>query len=159
MRGASLAAIESEYRTHFTAFVRVAVAIAGGEEAGRDAVHDAFVSAIKGRRGYRGDGPLNAWLWRAVINSARRQTRHMAVSLDTRPEPSSNDSPDHSDLRVVISRMPERQRDVLFLRYFADLDYEGIAQALGMSPGTVGATLHAAHTALRSNLEVDYERT
>jgi DNA-directed RNA polymerase specialized sigma24 family protein len=42
---------------------------------------------------------------------------------------------------------------VLFLRYYADLDYDAIAEALGISPGTVGATLHAAHKAMRERLK------
>jgi RNA polymerase sigma factor (sigma-70 family) len=52
-----------------------------------------------------------------------------------------------------ISRLPERQRLALFLRYFADLSYDGIAEAVDVSPGTVAATLNAAHRALRRRLE------
>jgi RNA polymerase sigma factor (sigma-70 family) len=49
--------------------------------------------------------------------------------------------------------LPERQRLVLFLRYYADLGYSAIAEALGISPGTVASTLNAAHESLRRNLE------
>jgi DNA-directed RNA polymerase specialized sigma24 family protein len=49
--------------------------------------------------------------------------------------------------------MPDRQRLVLFFRYYADLDYQAIAATLGITPGTVGATLNAAHAALRRSLE------
>ena len=52
-----------------------------------------------------------------------------------------------------LVRLPERQRLVLFLRYFADLPYEAIADALQISPGTVAATLNAAHRSLRLWLE------
>ena len=46
--------------------------------------------------------------------------------------------------------------DTLFLRYYADLDYAGIAEALGISRGTVSATLHAAHSNMQTQLtEVD----
>jgi DNA-directed RNA polymerase specialized sigma24 family protein len=41
----------------------------------------------------------------------------------------------------------------LFLRYYADLDYASIAAALDIAEGTVGATLNAAHVALRRSLE------
>jgi len=41
----------------------------------------------------------------------------------------------------------------LFLRYYADLDYRAIATALEIRTGTVSATLHAAHAALRDALE------
>jgi DNA-directed RNA polymerase specialized sigma24 family protein len=49
--------------------------------------------------------------------------------------------------------LPDRQRFILFLRYYADLDYGAIATALDLSPGTVGATLHAAHATLRERLQ------
>ena len=41
---------------------------------------------------------------------------------------------------------------VVFLRYFADLDYRSIARALDIEVGTVSATLHAAHATLRRSL-------
>jgi len=49
--------------------------------------------------------------------------------------------------------LPERQRLVVFLRYYADLDYSAIAEALEISPGTVAATLNSARASLRSVLE------
>ena len=52
-----------------------------------------------------------------------------------------------------IGRLPERQREALFLRYYADLDYVTIADALGISSGTVGATLSQARESLRKVLE------
>jgi RNA polymerase sigma factor (sigma-70 family) len=56
-------------------------------------------------------------------------------------------------VRAWVSALPERQRLAVFLRYFADLDYRGIATALGIEVGTVSATLSAAHTALRRSFE------
>lgn len=52
------------------------------------------------------------------------------------------------ELAVAMSRLSDRQRLVLFLRYYADLDYATIADALSISSGTVGATLTAARAAL-----------
>jgi RNA polymerase sigma factor (sigma-70 family) len=49
--------------------------------------------------------------------------------------------------------LPERQRLVLFLRYYADLSYTQIGAALGLRTGTVSATLAAAHRTLRARLE------
>ena len=56
-------------------------------------------------------------------------------------------------MRSLVASLPERQRLALFLRYYADLDYGSIAAALGIASGTVGATLNAAHAALRNSLE------
>ena len=55
-------------------------------------------------------------------------------------------------MRAALAALPERQRLALFLRYYADLDYAGIAEALGVSRGTVSATLHAAHSNLKSEV-------
>ena len=52
-------------------------------------------------------------------------------------------------LRDHVTELPERQRLVLFLRYYADLDYRATASVVGISVGTVGSTLNAAHAALR----------
>jgi RNA polymerase sigma factor (sigma-70 family) len=57
------------------------------------------------------------------------------------------------ELRAAIAVLPERQRLMLFLRHYADLDYQSIAAALGVSAGTVSATLSQAHARLRQTLE------
>ena len=61
-RGASLGEIERVYRDRFGDYRRVAAAILGDSEAARDAVQDAFVSAVRRRASFRGEGPLEAWL-------------------------------------------------------------------------------------------------
>jgi RNA polymerase sigma factor (sigma-70 family) len=53
----------------------------------------------------------------------------------------------------LIAQLPERQRLVVFLRYYADLDYRGIAGVLEVTVGTVSASLAAAHATLRNALE------
>jgi RNA polymerase sigma-70 factor (ECF subfamily) len=54
---------------------------------------------------------------------------------------------------VPLEPLTERQREIVFLHYYADLDYAEIAGALGISVGTVGATLNAARRTLRMELE------
>jgi RNA polymerase sigma factor (sigma-70 family) len=58
-----------------------------------------------------------------------------------------------SAVRAWVASLPERQRMVVFLRYFADLDYRSIASALEVEVGTVSATLATAHAALRRSYE------
>jgi RNA polymerase sigma factor (sigma-70 family) len=156
---ATLAKIEAVYRSRFADFLRVSTAITGSLESGRDAVHEAMVSSVRSRRTYRGEGTVEAWLWRAVVNAARkrrRDERDLPVR-DGQPEPSLvwNDrrpGDEFADLRTAIRALPERQRLVLFLRYYADLDYGAIAVVLGIRLGTVGAALNAAHAALRGRI-------
>jgi RNA polymerase sigma factor (sigma-70 family) len=55
-------------------------------------------------------------------------------------------------VRAAVEQLPERQRLILFLRYYADLDYRSIGETLSISDGTVAATLNAAHARLRQLL-------
>jgi RNA polymerase sigma-70 factor (ECF subfamily) len=144
--------LERVYRADFPRFVRVATAISGDEDSGADAVHDAFVQAVRNRRSYRGDGPLEAWLWRMVVNAAKKRVGR--VGHIEGGEPSAAHENGFGDpVRSLVASLPERQRLTLFLRYYADLDYESIAATLDVTTGTVGATLNAAHAALRDSLK------
>jgi RNA polymerase sigma-70 factor (ECF subfamily) len=141
-----LAELEELYRVRGSDYERVAIALTGDEGLGCDAVQEAFVRAVRGRARFRGSGPVGAWVWRIVVNEAHRRR-------DAR-----RDEPGLPDKRVVyvrglIAELPQRQRLVLFLRYYADLDYATIAEVLDISTGTVAATLHRAHARLDHDLQ------
>lgn len=154
--GASLDEIEALYRSRLTAFARVAAAIAGGEAAGADAVHDAFVRAVRHRRRFRREGALEGWLWRIVLNEAKKARLGERPTLAAEEPISTNGYEPPGDVALLLATLPERQRLVLFLRYYADLSYDSIATALDIAPGTVAASLHAAQKKLREELkEVD----
>jgi RNA polymerase sigma factor (sigma-70 family) len=148
--------IEALYRTGYPSFVRVVAGIVGNEDAARDAVHDGFVRAVRHHRRFRASGSLEGWVWRIVVNEGRKYRRRAARTF---PVPavavSSNGHRETDDIRPLLAALPDRQRTALFLRYYADLDYRGIAEALDVKPGTVAATLNAAHGAIRKQLEED----
>ena len=153
-RGASLDELEELYRSRFDVFARVAASVTGDSERARDAVQEAFATAVRKRRSFRGDGPLEAWVWRVVLNAARSDVRRSLPAIDFDEPAATNGHPEHdAELRVALARLPERQRTAVFLRYYADLDYAAIGEALGISPGTVGATLSAANATLRARLK------
>ena len=144
--------LETLYRERFRAFLRVATAITHDEERGYDAVQEGFATAIRKRSRFRREGPLEAWVWRIVVNAARK-SRRTEPPADVAPSVNGAAPTVDPELRSRIADLPERQRTVLFLRHFADLDYRAIGDALGISPGTVCATLNAAHASLRRTLE------
>lgn len=149
----TLGELETLYRSELPAFRRFARAVLGDSEAASDAVQDGFVRAIRDRRAFRGEGTLEAWVWRCVANSVRNANRRPRLVVDA-PDDAAPDAAEHdAALRGLVAQLPERQRLVLFLRYFADLDYASIAAALEIAPGTVAASLHAAHSTLRNALE------
>jgi RNA polymerase sigma factor (sigma-70 family) len=150
--------IERIYRARYGSFLRVAVAVLRDEQLAEEAVHEGFVRALRHGRGFTGRGSLEAWLWRIVVNEARRMAAERQRRLVARADvaeaavaPSDGES-GRGAVEVLVAALPERQRLVLFLRYYADLDYEAIAEALGVRAGTVAATLHAAHSRLRREL-------
>ena len=142
--------IEALYRGEYSRFVRVARAIVGDRETAAEAVQEGFADALRRAGQWSGRGPLAAWVWRCVLNRARKARPRPLLALD---EPTRNGSEPDPELRAELAALPERQRLVVFLRYFADLTYPEIAAAVGVEVGTVSATLHAAHAALRAQLE------
>jgi RNA polymerase sigma factor (sigma-70 family) len=89
----------------------------------------------------------------AVRTSARKRKPSYEESSAEPLSETGRGSDADVGLRRLIRELPERQRFALFLRYFADLDYDRIASVLGVAPGTVAASLHAAHAAIRKALE------
>jgi RNA polymerase sigma-70 factor, ECF subfamily len=139
--------IESLYRAQFRQFERVARAITLDRESALEAVQEGFADALRRSDQWAGRGPLEGWVWQCVVNRARKARRRPVVELPD--QGTTNGSRDESELAVRLAALPERQRLVVFLRYFADLDYREIAAVLGVETGTVSATLHAAHASLR----------
>jgi RNA polymerase sigma factor (sigma-70 family) len=151
--------IEELYREHAPRFRRVALAIVWDAETAEDVVQDAFARAVVRRDSFRGSGAAEGWIWRIVVNTAlsrRRRGRlehrvlERAEALSKRARP---DTARDGELREHLARLPERQKLALFLRYFADLEYEAIGEVLSIAPGTVGKLLHDARATIRAALE------
>jgi RNA polymerase sigma-70 factor, ECF subfamily len=152
----SLDEVEAIYRSQLAVFRRVAAAVSGDRDAAADLVQEAFVRAVRELESFGGRGSLDGWLWRIVVNVAknhRRDARPLAELPDELTSSTNGYAPSEVErVRAAIGLLPERQRMVLFLRYYADLDYGAIAQAAEISPGTVGATLSAARSSLQQLL-------
>lgn len=154
--GASVRQIEDVYRRRASGFFRLAYAHTGAAESARDAEQEGFANAVRSRASFRREGPLDAWVARCVINAALDESRNSSGTRTIEGVEESGEPTADSDLlalRAAIHDLPPRQRDVLFLRHYADFDYATIAAALGIEVGTVSATLHAARAALRDSLQ------
>jgi DNA-directed RNA polymerase specialized sigma24 family protein len=141
--------IEQLYRRRFPYFVQVAQAILGDRERAVEAVQDGFADAIRSRATFRNEGPLEAWLWRAVVNAAKKAIRRPLVEVGVDLDDGYEVPASVFELAPLIAALPERQRLAIFLRYYAELDYRSIAGVLGVEVGTVSASLAAAHAAIR----------
>lgn len=148
-------ALEQLYRSRYARFETVLTTITRDRDAARDVVQEAFAVALARRRQYRGEGSLEGWVWKIALRLAAGlrpgSTRPFVDELDaTLPEP----EPDPA-LAAAIRTLSPRRRLFVFLRYFADLSYDGIAEACGVSRGTVAATLAQS----RAELEAELRRT
>jgi RNA polymerase sigma factor (sigma-70 family) len=89
-----------------------------------------------------------------VATNGRREPLSAALPENESGEEALPVATAQAELVAAMSMLSERQRLVVFLRYYADLDYATIAEALSISSGTVGATLTTARAALGDALEI-----
>jgi RNA polymerase sigma-70 factor (ECF subfamily) len=156
------AEIERIYRERYVALCRVAATVTGIAETAREAVQEGFALAFAHRAEFRGEGSLEGWVSRIVLRAAldtRRRAAPTPAVLDEADEGMLLWTPElpHPDrdpaLAAAVGDLPPRQRQIVFLRYFADLTHAQVSEMLGISPNTVSAALHQARTALARQLE------
>jgi RNA polymerase sigma-70 factor (ECF subfamily) len=151
------------YFTRIYNYVRFRVSYA---ETTDDIVADVFESALTKIYLYRSEkGPFGLWLFAIARNAVnyhfRRQGRRKWLSLDFFEE-QSNDHPlpeenvirseDKTALLRALSKIDDRKRDLVALKFAAGLSNRKIAQLTGMSESNVGVTLHRTIRRLRNEL-------
>ena len=146
-------ALEQLYRERYTIFRDVLSGIVGSHDLARDVVQEAFARALRERRRFRGEGSLEAWVWKIAVNVALKQRRGLAPAQELATEPAADARLSDPAVRHAVLALPPRRRLVIFLRYFADLSYREIAEIVGVSEGTVAATLSQAHRDLEKRFE------
>ena len=152
-------AIERLYRAGYLRFRNTLATITGSRESAHDAVQDAFARALRARRAFRGEGSLEAWIWRIAIRAAlEHRADPRLVSLNGSLDPAPPHPERDPDLARALQALPPKRRLIVFLRYFADLSYREIAEVCGVSEGTVGATLAQARSALQHAIEKEEVR-
>lgn len=166
-------AFERLVRKHSGRMLSVCRRILRNEEEAKDAVQEAFVSAFRGIRAFKGTCQLGTWLHRIAVNASlmrlRSKKRRPEESIDnllpgfTDDGHARNDPQDWSPtavqmvetretrefVRGCIDRLPEMYRVVLLLRDIEELDTAEAAEVLGVSDGVVKVRLHRARHALR----------
>ena len=138
------------YTKHADELVRLATGLVGPDDAA-DVVSSA-VARLLGSPAWRGARDQRAYLFRSVVNEARMHhragRRRRARELRAAPRESAEDRRDVEAL-AYMSVLSVRQRAVVVLTYWHDLDQEQIAATLGISRSTVARHLDRAHTRLR----------
>ncbi len=141
-----------------------------GKDLADDVTSETFLVAFRRRRGFDPErGQVTAWLLGIATVLLKRHARAEARALrSAAAEVAATSIPADvfealgsrldaealvGRLGEAIARMPAKHRDVLLLHAWADLDYPGIAQALGIPEGTVASRLNRARARLRAVAE------
>jgi len=147
-------ALEQLYRDQYRNYRDIMAGVVGSHDLAREVVQEAFARALREQRRFRGEGSLEAWVWKIALNVALKMRRGLARewALDQEEAAPREPAPDE-EVRDALRALPPRRRLVVFLRYFADLSYAEIAGIAGISEGTVAATLAQAHGELLGLLD------
>jgi RNA polymerase sigma-70 factor (sigma-E family) len=152
------AAVTALYEAHALGLIRLAVVMLGDRASAEDVVQDAFCGLYR-RFGsleqpdralqYVRSGVLNGC--RTQLRTRRRSARRGLLAPAATVPSAEQDvllGEEHHEVISALRRLPDRQREVLVLRYFLELTDPEIARSMGISPGTVRSTKSRALGAL-----------
>jgi len=146
------AAVEELFRQEYGRIVIVLTVQLRDPGAAEECAQDAFLEAVRHWDTLQHYDDPKAWLWLVALRRAakwsKRRGRDPVAFAPAVPAPELDAL---IDLHDAIRELPERQREVVVLHYFADLNVAAIAEQLGIAAGTVKSQLHDARIALRGD--------
>ena len=162
-------AFETLYRQYEKLVYRTAYLITGSKEAAEDALQEVFISVWKSRHTYDPNkGKLTTWLHRITVNQCSREKARktpVAISLEEKdidlPEMKRSYQPEdvlinkmeYDRLLRAMDALDTKHRSILVLRYFNDLSYQEIAEALEIPLGTVKSRLNQSLRYLKEQMK------
>lgn len=162
-RGGDLAAAGRLYRRHRQQVWNLARLVCGNAEDAEDVCQDAFLRALRGLDGFRGEARFSSWLYRITVNQARNHHasagRRRAAVGDLQ-EARIVESPARgggAELRAALAqavhRLTEGQLEVLTCHDVLGMSHQETAYVLDCAEGTSKAQLHKARMRLRKILK------
>lgn len=147
------AGFEAWYRAEHGRVLRVVRAFVSDGDAAQDVTAEAFARALARWERVGAMAAPSAWVYRVAVNLARRRAQRGSLERRllgrTLPPPTSSPVDHHAaETWDAVRALAPRQRLAVVLRYIEDLPENEIAVVMGVSPGTVAATLHAARQRL-----------
>ena len=150
------------YQTHYASLLRLAALLLDDLGSCEDVVQEAFIRVHAARARVREPEKLLAYLRQTVVNLSRSTLRRRLIGLKLAPKPLPDAASAEEGAYDVLERdaliqalrgLQRRQREVLVLRYYADLTEAQVAAALGVSIGSVKAYGSRGIEALRARME------
>jgi RNA polymerase sigma-70 factor (sigma-E family) len=145
--------IDDIYRTHRMGMVRLAILLVDDQASAEDVVQEAFAGLFRNWSGLRDKAAAIGYLRTAVVNGSRSMLRRRRTARAyVPPHPGTERSAEslalltaeHQAVVSALGDLAPRQREVLVLRYYGGLSEAEIAEATGLSKGTVKSTASRA---------------
>jgi RNA polymerase sigma-70 factor (sigma-E family) len=157
-------AVTELYSVQYKALVRLAAMLVRDTSTAEEVVQEAFIAMHDGWHRLKDAEKALAYLRQAVVNRSRSVLRHRMVVEKNAPKPAPDmPSAEHGAMALLersaviaaLRGLPERQREAIVLRYYADLSEAEIAAAMEISRGAVKSHTARAMAALKAVLEQD----
>jgi RNA polymerase sigma-70 factor (sigma-E family) len=155
-------AVAQLYSNYYRSLVRLAGLLVRDEPTAEEVVQECFIAMHDGWHRLRAEDKALSYLKQAVVNRARSVLRHRSVVDRNAPKPAP-DMPsaeqgaitllERSAVISALRALPDRQRQALVLRYYADLSEAQIAENMGISKGAVKSHTARGMSSLRAVLE------
>lgn len=156
--------LRAVYDAQWAPLVRLAGLLLGDTEQADEIAQDAIVATYQ-RRARFGDEVPVAYLRQCVVNACRSVQRHRSVQRrklvplhqervePERPDDVAERDDERARMMAALRSLPQRQQEVLVLRFYGRLSEAEIADALGVSRGAVKSHAHRGLAALRTRLD------
>ena len=154
-------AVTALYGTHYRPLVRLAAMLVGDVPTAEELVQDSFIALHAGWRRLADSDRALSYLRQSVVNRCRSVLRHRLIADKLAPAIAPGipgaareqiTLPGHSALVSALRILPPRQREVLVLRYYANLSDAQIATTMGISTGAVNSHIARAMSSLQAEL-------
>lgn len=145
---------------HQTALLRLCYLYLHDVHLAEDAVQETFIKAYRTLDTFRSASSEKTWLTRIAMRTCcdmrrsfwfRRMDRR--ITPEMLPDRASEAEEDESALTLALMNLPRREREVVLLYYYQDMNMTDIADALGLTQPTVSYRLRRAREKLRQELE------
>ena len=154
------AIIRQMVETHQTPLMRLCYLYLHDVQLAEDAVQETFIKAVRTLDKFRGEASMKTWLTSIAMRTCcdmRRSFWFRRMDRRVTPEmlPDSVQSPleEETALTVAVMNLPQKEREVILLYYYQDMNVNEIARTLGVTQPTVSYRLKRAREKLRQELE------
>lgn len=146
--------------TYQTPLLRLCYLYLHDVQLAEDAVQETFIKAARSLGKFRGEASMKTWLTRIAMRTCcdmrrgfwfRRVDRR--VTPEMLPEPQTDTDADEAELTVAVMNLPPKEREVILLYYYQDMNVNEVANALGVTQPTVSYRLRRARERLRTVLK------